>query len=255
MKAPYAGSVHASTLSASAGGPGVSLLWPEALQPLPVHAVMIDLDGTMVDTLGDFDAALNAMLAALGLPALAPEAIVRMVGKGSENLIRQALRHVGAMPHGAEDAALFGRAMASYQQHYGRINGRYSTLYPGVREGLQQLHAAGLPLACLTNKPQAHAEALLQSLGLHGFFRFVFGGDAFERKKPDPLPLQATARALGTTPSGTLMLGDSANDAQAAHAAGCPLLLVTYGYNHGQPIREVAAHGYLDRIDALQLAG
>ncbi|MEE1654467.1 MULTISPECIES: phosphoglycolate phosphatase [Brachymonas] len=222
------------------------LRWPCASQPLAVQGVMIDLDGTMVDTMGDFDLALNAMLAELQLPAIARSTIGQLVGKGSEHLIRQTLQQVGA------DAARFDTAFASYQRHYGEINGQQSRLFDGVQQGLEQLQALGLPLACLTNKPQAHAEVLLQRLGIAGYFRCVFGGDAFARKKPDPLPLLETARALGTDPAVTLMLGDSSNDAQAAHAAGCPVLLVDYGYNHGQPIREVPAQGYLSSMAQLQ---
>lgn len=222
------------------------LRWPCASQPLAVQGVMIDLDGTMVDTMGDFDLALNAMLAELQLPAIARSTIGQLVGKGSEHLIRQTLQQVGA------DAARFDTAFASYQRHYGEINGQQSRLFDGVQQGLEQLQALGLPLACLTNKPQAHAEVLLQRLGIAGYFRCVFGGDAFARKKPDPLPLLETACALGTDPAVTLMLGDSSNDAQAAHAAGCPVLLVDYGYNHGQPIREVPAQGYLSSMAQLQ---
>ena len=222
------------------------LRWPCASQPLAVQGVMIDLDGTMVDTMGDFDLALNAMLAELQLPAIARSTIGQLVGKGSEHLIRQTLQQVGA------DAARFDTAFASYQRHYGEINGQQSRLFDGVQQGLEQLQALGLPLACLTNKPQMHAEVLLQRLGIAGYFRCVFGGDAFARKKPDPLPLLETARALGTDPAATLMLGDSSNDAQAAHAAGCPVLLVDYGYNHGQPIREVPAQGYLSSMAQLQ---
>ena len=222
------------------------LRWPCASQPLAVQGVMIDLDGTMVDTMGDFDLALNAMLAELQLPAIARSTIGQLVGKGSEHLIRQTLQQVGA------DEARFDTAFASYQRHYGEINGQQSRLFDGVQQGLEQLQALGLPLACLTNKPQAHAEVLLQRLGIAGYFRCVFGGDAFARKKPDPLPLLETARALGTDPAVTLMLGDSSNDAQAAHAAGCPVLLVDYGYNHGQPIREVPAQGYLSSMAQLQ---
>ena len=80
------------------------------------------------------------------------------------------------------------------------------------------------------------------------FFEFTFGGDAFERKKPDPMPLLKTCEALGTEPARTLMIGDSSNDARAARAAGCPVLLVTYGYNHGEPIRAVDADGYIDSL-------
>jgi phosphoglycolate phosphatase len=147
--------------------------------------------------------------------------------------------------------ALFDEAWQAYQQHYLRINGRHSTVYPGVVEGLRALQGAGLRLACLTNKPTAFARPLLQAKGLNGFFSEVFGGDAFERKKPDPLPLRRTCEALASEPARTLMIGDSSNDAQAARAAGCPVVLVTYGYNHGEPVRSVDADGYLDSLDGL----
>ena len=211
-------------------------------------AAIVDLDGTLVDTLGDFEAALNATLAELALPPVGRPFIERTVGKGSEHLIRQTLAHAGA------DAALYERAWARYQHHYGAINGRHSTVFPGVDGGLRGLRAAGLRLACLTNKPTAFARALLAAKGLDGHFAVVFGGDAFERKKPDPLPLLKTCEALGTTPARTLMVGDSSNDAAAAHAAGCPVVLVTYGYNHGEPVRAVAADAHLDRLDQLVLA-
>jgi phosphoglycolate phosphatase len=151
----------------------------------------------------------------------------------------------------AHDSAAFERAIDRYQHHYGRINGQASELFPGVVEGVKALRAMGLPLACLTNKPGRYARDLLSAKGLGSSFDWVFGGDAFARKKPDPLPLIETCRALGQAPAATLMVGDSLNDAQAGHAAGCPVVLVSYGYNHGRPIREVPAHGYIDRLDEL----
>ena len=113
------------------------------------------------------------------------------------------------------------------------------------------LRASGLKLACLTNKPTSFALPLLAAKGLDGYFSQVFGGDAFARKKPDPLPLLKTCEALGTAPGRTLMLGDSSNDAQAARAAGCPVVLVTYGYNHGEPVRAVDADGFIDSFEEL----
>jgi phosphoglycolate phosphatase len=210
-----------------------------------LQAAIVDLDGTMVDTVGDFEVALNAMLADLGRPGVSRAFIQRTVGKGSEHLIRSTLAQSGA------DASLYDPAWQRYQHHYVAINGRHSAVFPGVVEGLRALTAAGLKLACLTNKPTAFAKPLLAAKGLDGYFSEVFGGDAFERKKPDPLPLLRTCAALGSTPGRTLMVGDSANDAQAARAAGCPVVLVTYGYNHGEPIREVPALAHIDRIDAL----
>ncbi len=208
-------------------------------------AAIVDLDGTMVDTLGDFELALGAALAESGLPPVPRDFIARTVGKGSRHLLQSVLRELGQDPADAE--ALWPR----YQHHYLAVNGQASTVYPGVVEGLAQLHAAGLKLACLTNKPGAFARPLLEAKGLRPFFAQVFGGDAFARQKPDPLPLQETCRALGTAPARTLMIGDSANDAQAARAAGCPVVLVRYGYNHGAPVETAGADALADRLDQL----
>lgn len=221
---------------------------PTSGQSLEIDAVMVDLDGTMVNTLGDFAEALNRMLADLQLPSIAPQAIEHMVGKGSENLIRSVLKHVGAQPVDA----LYPQAWLRYEHHYLAINGQFADVYPGVLQGLQSLKDAGLRLACLTNKPLSFAQPLLAAKGLDGFFDCVFGGDSFERKKPDPMPLIETCKALGSQPARTLMVGDSSNDAQAAHAAGCPVVLMTYGYNHGQPIEAVAAQAHLQSLDQLQ---
>ena len=222
-----------------------------------VDAAIIDLDGTMVDTMGDFNEALNRMLRELALPSIAVQTIGPMVGKGSEHLLRSVLHHVltqvDQTPAAAKIEALYPAAWASYQRHYLAINGQYAAVYDGVEAGLKALRGAGLRLASLTNKPTDFALPLLQSKGLGGYFDKVFGGDSFERKKPDPLPLLKTCEALGTLPARTLMVGDSSNDAQAARAAGCPVVLVTYGYNHGQPVRAVDADGFVDSLTQLGL--
>jgi phosphoglycolate phosphatase len=220
---------------------------------------MVDLDGTLVDTMGDFVAALNLMLGDLQAGVrLDAAAVEPMVGKGSEHLVKSVLNHVQAQslcrPQATHLIAGFEQAFASYQKHYDGINGQHSAVYPGVLQGLQGLQRAGLKLACLTNKPVAFARSLLRLKGLDGFFSEVFGGDSFERKKPDPLPLLKTCAALGSLPVRTLMIGDSSNDARAARAAGCPVLLVTYGYNHGEPVHAVDADGFVDSLADIALA-
>lgn len=207
-----------------------------------LQAAIVDLDGTLVDTLGDFTVALNGALGELGLPALPTAGIERLVGKGSEHLVRSALREAGG------DAALYERAWDAYQRRYAQVNGRHATVYAGAQQGLQRLRDAGLRLACVTNKPTAFARELLRQKELLPFFGPVFGGDAFERRKPDPQPLLEACRVLGAVPARTLVIGDSSNDAAAARAAGCPVLLVGYGYNHGQPVRAVDADGFLDSL-------
>ncbi|WAC73681.1 phosphoglycolate phosphatase [Roseateles sp. SL47] len=215
-----------------------------SLKPSPT-AFMIDLDGTMVDTLGDFVAVLAQVLDELGLPRVSRDFVELTIGQGSEHLIRSVLKEVGGPQHAYE------AAWSLYQRHYAVLNGQHADVFPGVEEGLRGLRALGLPMACLTNKPAAFARELLKRKGLEGYFDQVFGGDDFERKKPDPLPLLKTCEALGSALATTWMVGDSSNDARAAHAAGCPVALVSYGYNHGQPIREVPANLYLDRLDQL----
>lgn len=211
-------------------------------------AFIIDLDGTMVDTLGDFVAVLNRVLVELTLPPVTRDFIELTIGQGSEHLIRRTLLQVGA------DAGLYEQAWALYQQHYAALNGQFSAVFPGVVEGLDRLCALGLPMACLTNKPAAFARDLLTKKGLIGYFDRVFGGDDFERKKPDPLPLIKTCEALGSLPASTWMIGDSSNDARAADAAGCPVILVTYGYNHGEPITAVAAQQHVARLDEISFS-
>jgi len=210
------------------------------------QACIIDLDGTLVDTLGDFVAVLGLTLADLGLPGVDRDFVERTIGRGGENLVRQTLAHVGAKP------GLFDHAWTLYQQHYAEVNGAHAAVYEGVVEGLEVLHALDLPLAVLTNKPAAPARELLRRKGLDGYFTHVFGGDDFPRKKPDPLPLIKTCEALGQPPSATWMVGDSRNDAEAARAAGCPLVLVTYGYNHGEDILAVPALQHIGRLDQIR---
>lgn len=235
------------------------------LKQFDVDAVILDLDGTMVDTLDDFLAALRGMLADLPPPwqtqAVDRPTVARLVGKGSENLVKSVLG-LANTAHTAPDSGadeppvpvsdlLFARAMDSYQRHYQGVNGRHATVYPGVREGLAGFQALGLKMACVTNKPTRFAQALLQAKGLDGYFQLTVGGDTCARKKPDPEPLVHACGVLGVRPQRTLMVGDSSNDAQAGRAAGCPVVLVTYGYNHGEPIRHVDADGFTDSLHSL----
>lgn len=210
-----------------------------------VRAAIIDLDGTMLDTIPDFHVAINGMRQELDLAPISQQQIALLVGKGSENLIRSVL---GLDWDATRVEAAFAQAMDAYQRHYLRINGDYSTLFPDVKEGLAAMQADGLRLACVTNKPIAFATPLLKLKGLNTFFEVVYGGDSLARKKPDPLPLQTVCADFGLAPAQVVAIGDSSNDAQAARAAGCPVLTVPYGYNHGESIHATDSDGIVGTL-------
>jgi phosphoglycolate phosphatase len=216
-----------------------------------IRAAIIDLDGTMVHTAPDFHVAINRMRQDLDLRPLPIETITDFVGKGTENLMRRVLS-VDFGPHDVE--IHFSSALESYQKHYFAINGDYSSVYPGVREGLDALQGKGLRLACVTNKPVAFALPLLAKTGLRAYFELVYGGDSLPKKKPDPYPLLRVCEDFDLHPSQVVAIGDSSNDAQAARAAGCRVLNVPYGYNHGEPIQKVDSDGIVSTLlDAANL--
>jgi phosphoglycolate phosphatase len=200
-------------------------------------AVLIDLDGTLMDTAPDLAAAANAMRADFGLPALPVQRIAAFVGKGAEVLVQRALTDD---PAGRASEADFARGRAAFYAHYHVVNGRHALLFDGVPQALHALRAAGLKLACVTNKPCEFTLPLLASMGIAGDFSAVVAGDEVAEKKPHPaLLLEACAR-LGVAPAQALMIGDSINDALAARAAGMPVVLVRTGYNEGESVDVLA---------------
>lgn len=218
-----------------------------------IRAAIIDLDGTMLDTVPDFEAALNGMRADLGLGPITQATIKPLVGKGSEKLVRDALLLDW---DAARVEAAYDDAIAGYQRHYLAINGNRSTLFDGVIEGLQAMRDLGLRLVCVTNKPVAFTLPLLDQKGLAPYFEQVFGGDSFARKKPDPMPMLGACAALDLPPSRVVAIGDSSNDAESARGAGCFVLTVPYGYNHGRPVQEIQSDGIVDSLlDAARLIG
>ena len=219
-------------------------------------AALVDLDGTMVYTLDDFVVALHVMLAELPPPyrqhTSNRQEVELMVGKGSENLVNSLLNLIDGKHASSADAALRSKALQRYLVHYSDANGKHARVYEGVQQGLEQFKALGWTLGCVTNKPTAYAKALLGMVGLVDYFALVIGGDATARKKPDPMPLLVACEGLGVATGRTLMVGDSSNDAKAAKAAGCPVLLVTYGYNHGVDIALAGADALTGSLATLQ---
>lgn len=209
------------------------------------QAVLIDLDGTLLDTASDLAAAVNLMLAELGRPALSDQQVAAYVGKGSEVLVHRVL--TGSASGRAEDAA-HHRALTAFLRHYEHTNGVHARVYPGVHEGLGAMRAAGLRMACVTNKPQAFADPLLERQGLAQYFEFTQGGDALPYKKPDPRPLLHAAARLGVAPGRTVAIGDSLNDAAAARAAAMTVYLVPYGYNEGVEVRTLDVDAIVETL-------
>lgn len=218
---------------------------------LEASAIALDLDGTLLDTIHDLAASVNALLAELGHPALAQDDIRAMIGKGMANLVRRALaRATGASPEAIEDAEV-GDALVRYQAHYAAHLGRETRAFPGMKEGLERLAAMGFPLAVVTNKATRFVRPHLAHAGIEHCFALVVGGDDLPSKKPEPGPLLHVARAFGVAPERLLMVGDSVNDVLAARAAGCPVLVVPYGYNEGEPVQSLAADGIVDSLLAV----
>jgi phosphoglycolate phosphatase len=197
---------------------------------------MIDLDGTLLDTIPDLAVAANAMLQRLERPTLDPALIRTFVGKGIPNLVKRTL---AGNIEAEVGPALIERALPIYEGCYESVNGRHTTVYPGVLEGLQRLQRAGFPLGCVTNKAMRFTAPLLKQMDLAGYFSEVVAGDTLAKKKPDPDPLLYACTRFNVRPGDMLMIGDSLNDAQAARAAGCPVFCVDYGYNEGHDVRDL----------------
>lgn len=211
-----------------------------SLARFPVRAVLFDLDGTLLDTIHDLADAANLMLAELGRPERPLAQIHSFVGKGIPNLVRRCMTEDA---EAGEDE--IERAVAVFRRHYTLVNGRSTRIYPGIVETLEAMRGMNLRLACVTNKAGDFTLPLLERTGLMPFFGAVVSGDTLAVKKPDPAVLHHACELLGVAAPHALMIGDSANDALAARAAGMPVLLVTYGYSEGMPVDTIECDGLL----------
>ncbi len=222
-----------------------------AVRHFDVSAIAFDLDGTLLDTIHDLAAAVNAMLAELGHAPLPKDAIRVLVGKGIANLVRRALARAAGISPAAIDDAEVEDALARYQVHYTALLGHETKIFPGMIEGLERLIAMGFPLAVVTNKATRFVHPHLERAGIGRYFTMIVGGDDLPARKPDPAQLVHVATALGVPLDRLLMVGDSGNDAMAARAAGCPVLIVPYGYNEGQPVQDLDADGIVPSLSAV----
>lgn len=215
-----------------------------------IRGVAFDLDGTLVDSAPGLTAAVDNALYALELPMAGEERVVTWIGNGADVLIQRALtwarqeratlRAAQGKPSvdhddipQAEQQAILRKL---FDRYYGEVAEEGSFLFPAVADTLGALHAKGLPLALVTNKPTPFVAPILSSLDIAKYFTVVIGGDDVKNKKPHPEPLLMVAEKLGLAPAELLFVGDSLNDIQAAKAAGCCSIGLTYGYNYGEPI-------------------
>lgn len=212
---------------------------------MPFRAVLIDLDGTLVDSVPDLAQAANTMRMAFGLPPLCEERIATFVGKGMENLVHRAL--AGSLDGRIEPPRLQA-GLEAFRRAYHEINGEKARVFEGVVEGLQAMKEQGLRLAVVTNKPAEFTVPLLERTGLSIYFDAVVSGDSVARKKPDPAPVLHACGLLGVAPAEAVMLGDSLNDASAARSAGCRVLLVPYGYNEGHDVHAIDSDGIVSSL-------
>ena len=193
-----------------------------------IEAVILDLDGTLIDTGGEIATALDRTFDEYGLPHLPRKAVENLIGRGVRSLVERALPQVGGA-HVDVDAAT-----EKFEAHYAQTVGTQAELFPGVMEGLRSLKESGFLLSVVTNKPRFFTEQLLSRLGVDGLLTGIVAGDDGIRRKPHGDMLVAACRKMGTAPAASLMLGDSDNDIVAAREAGCPVWCVPYGYNEGR---------------------
>jgi len=211
--------------------------------------ILIDVDGTLVDSVPDLAWCVDEMLRALDMSTHGEDKVRNWVGNGVERLVRRAL--IGQLD-GEPDDALFERAFPIFMDLYKDNVSKRSRLYPGVKEGLQYMQDSGYILGCVTNKAEAFTLPLLRDLGILDVFQNVVSGDTLEKKKPDPLPLLHSAEKLGVTASESLMIGDSVSDVKAARAAGFQIVCMSYGYNHGEDIRNYDPDAVIDSMQELE---
>ena len=207
--------------------------------------ILIDVDGTLVDSVPDLAYCVDEMLLRLGFPVQGEAKVRDLVGNGVERLVRRAL--VGQLD-GEPAEVDFQRAYPIFLELYAVNTSQRSQLYPGVREGLDYLKRMGYRLGCVTNKAAQFTLPLLKDLGLYDDFEIIVAGDSLAKKKPDPLPLLHAAAQLGVNPGDALMVGDSQSDVKAARAAGFQIVCMSYGYNHGEDIRSYHPDAVIDAL-------
>ncbi len=211
--------------------------------------ILIDVDGTMVDSVPDLTYCVDESMKRLGLPRRGEDAVRLWVGNGVERLVKRSLLN---RLEGEPDAELYNQALPIFLELYTQNTAERSCLFPGVSECLTYLASANYRLGCVTNKAERFTLPLLKTMGILEYFEIVISGDALPRQKPHPMPLLHAAEAVGVTPAQSLMVGDSKSDVEAARAAGFQIVCMSYGYNHGEDIRDYEPDAVIDSMAELR---
>jgi phosphoglycolate phosphatase len=211
--------------------------------------ILIDVDGTLVDSVPDLAYCVDELMKALDRPVHGEAKVRNWVGNGVERLVRRAL--IGQLDGEPPDAD-YARAYPIFLELYAENTSKRSRLYPGIREGIDWLKSQGYLLGCVTNKAAQFTLPLLEDLGVRDDFAIVVSGDTLPVKKPDPAPLLHAAQHFGVTPAESLMVGDSVSDVKAARAAGFQIVCMSYGYNHGVDIRTAHPDAVIDSLVELR---
>ena len=185
-----------------------------------VRVLIFDLDGTLIDSKLDLAISVNATRRHMGLDPLADETIFGYVGNGAQVLVQRALGEGVTLEEIEKGHKFF---LAYYRAHM--LDN--TVAYPGVREALEMLKERDL--AVLTNKPVRFSQAILDGLGLARYFQYVYGGNSFATKKPDPEGVRMLLRDFGAAPGEAMMVGDSEVDVRTARNSGTWACGVTYG--------------------------
>ena len=212
-----------------------------------LRTVFFDLDGTLVDSAIDIYLSINSALAELGRPPVTEPQVRLWVGRGAAQLAHCVLKHQQQQVDPQQQHEL----VEVFLRHYQKNVCVDSRIYDGVLPFIAACQAKGLALACITNKPYQPAHDLLQALNILSPFQLLLGGDSLTHRKPHPESLLHALHYFDVKPHQALMIGDSRNDVEAAHAAGMQCYALTYGYNHGEPIADCKPDLILDSLQQL----
>lgn len=213
-------------------------------------AIFFDLDGTLIDSSKDLAIAVNFMLEKIGRETFRESIIQEWVGNGATILTKRALS--GSIDYDEDlDEDFVKECVDILLEYYSKHLTVHTKMYPNVAETLKELKSRGYSLVVITNKPKDFVKPILNHFGLQELFEFSLGGDSLSQKKPHPMPLLYSCEKLNISPKEALMVGDSKNDIISAKGADIDVVVVSYGYNHGESLQKYNPNIIIDDFSEL----